>query len=415
MKRILLYILTFLPILLGAQTVKDSIWCRDIKTVLLTKNDAGMDAPILRMGSHERLLLRFDEMGEEPQNYRYVIAHCDAQWRHDEMEPIDFINGFEEGRIESYDYAFNTMQMYVHYHQLIPSQYSTFTASGNYELRVVLDDDPDSILFTRRFMVYEDLVSVSTEVGKPTVASGSFLRDQQVDVTIALRDGVSLMLLPQYTQVVVQQNGRTDMRRTLPFTGYNGNGLTYRWREENVFPGGSCFRFFDISDLHASMYNVQRYDSYGGETFAFLRPEEDRSRKNYIYTQSLNGGMKVNIVDRRHPDIEADYVWVNFSLPMMQPRIDGSFHIVGDLTQWQLNDDSRMEYNTQYRAYTKRLHLKQGYYAYQLVFLPFGASEGQTSVVEGDHYETPNTYTTMVYLRQPSDRGDRLVGMGRIN
>ncbi|MDO4217321.1 MAG: DUF5103 domain-containing protein [Bacteroidales bacterium] len=413
MKYILLSILLLFPFAVNAQAVKDSIWCRDIKTVLLNKTTALLDPPILRMGSNEQMMLRFDEFGDDIQNYRYIISHCDAQWNRDEMEPIDYMNGFEEGTIDNYDIAFNTMQMYVHYYQLIPSHYSTFTASGNYELRVVLDDNPDSTILTRRFMVYEDLVSVSANIGKTTVASGNLRCDQQVDITIAQRDKASLMLQPQYLQVIVQQNGRTDLRRTLPFTGYNSDGLTYHWREANVFHGGNCFRFFDISDLHAQLYNVQRYDSYGGETFAFLRPEEDRSRKNYLYNQSLNGGMRINVVDRRDPNIEADYVWVNFSLPMIQPRIDGHFYIVGDLTQWQLNEDSRMDYNLQYHAYTKRLHLKQGYYAYQIVFLPKGASEGETSTVEGDHYETPNTYTTMVYLRQPGDRGDRLVGIGR--
>ncbi len=395
---------------LCAQVVKDSVWNKDIRTVLLTCNDTKKSLPVLRLGSHDKLLLRFDELGNEPQNYQYRISHCDAQWRPDHLDPIDFISGFEEGSIENYGYAFTTLQMYVHYSQIIPSAHSTFVASGNYELRVVPYDDPDSCVLTCRFMVYEDLVSVESRTGKPTTVYGDFRRDQEVNLSVSLRDGVNMSLQPQYLQVFLQQNGRIDLRRSIPFHGYNGNALLYALDRNNVFPGGNCFRFFDISDAWAQLYNVQRVESYGGETFVFLRPDQDRSRKNFSYTQSLNGGMRVNVVDRDNPDLEADYVWVNFSLPMSQPFLDGSLYLVGDLTQWRFDDGSRMEYNMQYRAYTKRLHLKQGYYSYQYVFVPSGTDEGLTSRIEGDHYEMPNEYLAMVYVHRPVDRYDRLVG-----
>lgn len=396
--------------MLRSQVVIDSVWNKDIHTVLLTRNDAQRNAPVLRLGSHDKLLLRFDELGNEPQNYLYQINHCDAQWHPDQLDAIDFMNGFDEGPIENYGFAFTTLQMYVHYSQIIPSPHSSFVASGNYELRVVLYDDPDSCVLTRRFMVYEDVVNVECRTGKPSSSYGDFQHDQEVNLALWVRDGVGLQLQPQYMKVFLQQNGRRDLRRPIPFHGYNGNKLLYELDRNNVFPGGNCFRYFDISDVWAQMYNVQRVESFGGETFAFLRPDQDRSRKNFSYFQSLNGGMRVNVVDRNNPDLEADYVWVNFSLPMPQPFIDGSLYLVGDLTHWAFDDDSRMEYNMQYRAYTKRLHLKQGYYSYQYVFVPSGSAEGWTSRVEGDHYEMSNDYTAMVYLHRPIDRYDRLVG-----
>ena len=70
-----------------------------------------------------------------------------------------------------------------------------------------------------------------------------------------------------------------------------------------------------------------------------------------------------------------------------------------------------MEWNSKYKAYTKRLLLKQGYYAYQLLFLPAGEKEGLTATLEGDHYAMSNSYTAYVYLRLPGARYDRLVGL----
>ena len=75
----------------------------------------------------------------------------------------------------------------------------------------------------------------------------------------------------QYLHVMAMQNGRVDLLRELPFSGFGGDKLLYRFSEANVFAGGNCFRYFDISNIRTTMYNVQRIEQYGGELFAFLK------------------------------------------------------------------------------------------------------------------------------------------------
>ena len=225
------------------------------------------------------------------------------------------------------------------------------------------------------------------------------------------RRGSFLLQQAEYYTVIARQNRRDDLTRVLPQSSYSGGSILYQWQPENVFPGGNHFRYFDLSNLRATMYHVQRIEMAGNHIFAFLQPDEVRNRKVYTQYSSLNGGMKTNIRDRQNPHIEADYVWVNFSLPIDKPFLDGSVHIVGDLTGWKLDDNSRMEWNATYKAYTKRLLLKQGYYSYQLIFLPAGESTGQTSRIEGDHFEMKNNYTVLVYYHSPGARYDRLVGI----
>jgi hypothetical protein len=165
------------------------------------------------------------------------------------------------------------------------------------------------------------------------------------------------------------------------------------------------------------MYNVQRVEEYGGELFAILQPEEDRSKKHFLSETTLNGGMKVNVQGRQRPAIEAEYVWVNITLPMAQPWLDKSVYVVGQLTDWRLDSASRMDYNPKFKAYVKRILLKQGYYSYQLLVMgtmgrlePMGDISA-TETLEGDHMETPNTYTVFIYHREPSDRADRLLSV----
>lgn len=403
---------------LKAQIVTDSNWSESVKTATLYKNGVELESPVLTLGGQDRLLLRFDVLDAEVGSYRYRIRHCDKDWRMDDMEPYEYVNGFEEGPIDNYANSFTTLTDYVNYYEYIPAQYSQLLISGNYVVMVSPQDYPDSVVLTKRFCVVEGSVKGEVTLQAPYDSRSVFER-REVDVTLGVNPDYRGEMLapsmnPAYFTVVLQQNGRLDNVRQLQFSGYDQNALTYRNRPENLFDCGNSFRYFDVSNIRSSMYNVLKVEEYGGELYAMLRPLEDRSQKSFITEQTLNGGMKVNVWDRQNKQIEADYVYVNFTLPMKYPFLNGSIYVVGDLTQWHFDEQSRMEYNPELHAYTKRLLLKQGYYAYQLLFVPVGEHEGMTATLEGNHYETPNTYTAYVYYRGPNDRYDRLVTLKKI-
>lgn len=403
----------------GQRVETDSAWRAEVKTVTLTREGVELERPVLTMGRGERMLLQFDLLADEAESLHWSVAHCDADWRRDNLEPYEFMNGFEQGEIENYDFSFTTRRPYVHYYQTIPAKFAEFTHSGNYLLAVT--DERGDTLLTRRFWVTEESAKLETQLTKPY--DGMDLRKrQEMDVSVKSLEIIDNSFLtpqlrPEYERVLVQQNGREDNARWLEFTGYDGGALCYRFRPCNIFHGGNTFRYFDCSNLYAPMYNVQRVEEYGGELFAILQPEEDRSKKHFLSETTLNGGMKVNVQGRQRPAIEAEYVWVNITLPMAQPWLDKSVYVVGQLTDWRLDSASRMDYNPKFKAYVKRILLKQGYYAYQLLVMgtmgrlePMGDISA-TETLEGDHMETPNTYTVFIYHREPSDRADRLLSV----
>ena len=410
--------------------VTDSAWRADVKTATLTRSGVELEAPVLTMGAGERMLLQFDILADEAENLRYTIAHCDADWHRDDLEPHEFMNGFESGEIENIDFSFTTLRPFIHYHQTIPAKYTDFTHSGNYVVYVT-NDEGDTLL-SRRFWVSEQSVGVEAEVTKPYDGM-EIMKRQEVDVKIEnsklkIENFSAPQLRPEYERVLVQQNGREDNARWLEFSDHGltpgpsprgeGRQLCYRFRQQNIFHGGNTFRYFDCSNLRAPMYNIVKIEEYGGEVFAMVRPEEDRSKKHFLNEKTLNGGMKVNVWDRQNKALQADYVWVNISLPMAQPMIDKSVYVVGQLTDWKLDSASRMDYVPEYKAYVKRLLLKQGYYSYLLLTKGYGLEVmgygSATERLEGDHWETPNQYTIFVYHREPSDRADRLVAVRRI-
>lgn len=402
-----------------AQIVADSNWSEGVKTVTLYKNGVELEPPVLTLGSRDRLLLRFDILGAETENYRYRIQHCNSHWEVDDLEPYEFMNGFEDGPIENYNSSFTTLTDYVNYYQYIPSQQSQFVASGNYVVIVYPQDEPDRIVLSRRFYVVEGTLKADVTVTTP-YDNASVLERREVDVAVSINtdyrgDAFTPTLNPAYCEVAVQQNGRWDNLRRLPFSGFERSDMMYRNRKENVFDGGNTFRWFDISNIRSTMYNVVKIEQLGGEWYAILKPLEDRSGGNFVMEQVLNGGMKVNVWDRTNKQTEADYIYVNFLLPMQYPFLNGNIYVVGDLTQWCMDERSRMEYNPDLHAYQLRLLLKQGYYAYQLLFVPVHEKEGQTATLEGNHYETANRYSVFVYYRGPNDRYDRLAAYKRVD
>lgn len=396
-----------------AQTVvTDSVYSPNIKTVILGKQGVEMSLPIIQLGSNERLMLRFDELGDNSNYYRYRIDHCTHDWQISDISVSDYMDGFEDGAIDNQQFSFTTIEHYTNYWQTIPNDMSSFAASGNYLLTVYLQSDPDSIVFTRRFKVYEPMTTVEASVGRVQGSVG-LMENQNLSVKVNPLEGNYFINPDTYIFVYAEQNGRKDLTRLLPLESMSGNTLNYRWKKENVFPGGNEFRFFDFSNLQFPMNNIWKIEYFGGENIVFLKPDEDRSRKPYSLDIGLNGQYKIAVANAQNPNIEADYAWVNFSLPQELPFLDGNIYIIGDFTNWQMNDQSRMEWNQSMKAYTARLFLKQGYYAYQLLFLPAGSTVGETSRLEGNHFQTLNDYYIYVYQRNPGDLYDRLIGFGQ--
>lgn len=403
-----------------AQGYADSVWMQGVRSVQLYLAGSPMEPPLLVLGQGGGVVLEFDLLGAEPQALRWRLVHCDRYWRPDSLEANDFMLGFAQGGLDHYDFSFNTRTDYVHYSLALPEQYAEFTHSGNYLVVVYreelgddfpIDRSAQGVVLTRRLQVAEQAVKIVAEVAAPFDGIDRERR-QEVDVLLSSKQ---MMLNEMYLSVMVQQNGLTSSQRELQFSGYQAEALAYRHRKANIFDGGNTFRFFDFSDLRARSYGVQQVQEYGGELFVRLRREENRSRKHYLSEVVLNGGMKINTVDRQNAALESEYAWVCFMLPSEQPFLDGSVHIVGALTDWRLDEASRMDYDPSQKAYTKCLYLKQGYYAYQLLFQGRGlAAQSLTERLEGNHRETSNRYTVSVYHRSPADRADRLIGVGTV-
>jgi hypothetical protein len=222
-------------------------------------------------------------------------------------------------------------------------------------------------------------------------------------------------------KVVVLQNNRWDNALLdLKPMMLRGDELDYKYTDgTNTFEAGNEFRYFDIKSLR---YQSERIRSIENRTSGYhveLLPDKNRATTPYITYGDINGQRLIKTEDANDATIESEYVWVDFFLPYAEPVTGGGIYIMGALTDWQFaapgnsppsaSGHGRMEYNFARQGYQARLYLKQGYYNYLYAYLPDGATKAQTALIEGNRYETKNTYTVLVYHREPGTRYDRLI------
>jgi len=421
MKKILSILILAVPALFGnvchgAGFPNENItYSPGIKTVQLYKQGFELSSPIIQLSSTEKLALDFDDLDVESKAYKYTIRHCESDWKTSvDLRPFEYINGYTEENIRDFQYSINTTVRYVHYYASFPTQDMAPKISGNY-LMIVYTDDPEDPLFTRRFMVVE----VSPVTIQGTVQQGSktdeHLTKQQIDFVIRL-NSFRVMDIRQELKVVVQQDDRWDNVLNNVYPRFiRGDELDYRYDENNVFNGGSPYRNFDIKSL---MYQTERIDKIYYDTVnqVLLLEDKPRTYKNYVYNKDINGRYLIkNEVNATNFNIESDYALVHFFLPFPVQFTDGDFYLMGALSNWRMDENSRLQFNNATRRYEISLYLKQGYYNYVYVILRKGKTIGDESLVEGSHWETPHMYTVFVYYRPGAAQTDQLIAVQNIN
>lgn len=390
----------------------NAVYRENIQTVLLYKAGFELSPPVIQLHSGEKLVLAFDDLDADYKQYRYTFLHCDADWKKSDIQPMEYISGYYDDLIEDYTYSYNTTVPYVNYSVSFPNENIRITKSGNYVLRVFLDSDQDqNVILTRRFMVYEPLVTVEGKIAN-TYDLNLRYTHHQVSFRV-LSENYYMSDTYRNLHVVVMQNGRWDnVIKNIQPRNIVGNEYNYSLIEELAFPAGNEFRYLDMKTLK---YNTDRMQSlqytYDGYQ-VYVMTDLPRNRGNYIYEEDINGRRLIAANDTRDSYSEGDYAWVHFLLPYYPPLAEGNLYVAGGFSDWQYNPENLMIYNKGLRAYEGKVFLKQGYYNYAYVFLPNHSRTGDLTFIEGSYWETGNEYSIFVYYQQQGDFYDRLVGLG---
>jgi len=387
----------------------------NVKSVWFEKEELRITYPVLMLNSDEQLTLHFDITAGEYGALSYRITHCNRDWNNSELFSSDYLEGFDENRITSYEASFNTTVSYTHYYISLPNEDIRFKISGNYVIDIYPEGEPDTPLLTRRFYVHEGVTSTGVTFRRP-MTPGTTESHQQPEITVSTG---SLRINDPYRDITlsVLQNGRPDRAKMNLNPDFVGNGrLEYNsLSDKTLFPGGNEFRFFDIKTVRQKRQNVRAIEFFTGNYHVFLLPSEDREFRQYFSSDDFNGKYWIAMEESDTPDRDADYVYVYFTLPVSAEIRGGSVYVAGAFSDWSCDSRNRMTYNPSKGCYETVLFLKQGWYNYEYVFAADGSDQPSGVKFEGSHYETENDYLILTYFRDPAQRYDRLTGAAVVN
>jgi hypothetical protein len=393
---------------------EDRTYRKSISSVVLSPDEASMLPPIILLNSTEVLHFSFDDLDGDFKSLYYTVIHCNAEWEPSDVSNMDYIDGFPEQQISDYSFSRSTLQHYTHYKTQFPNEQFKLKLSGNYILKVYEDNDQDKLVLSRRFMVYENKVTLTGDVHAPTIVADRNYK-QEVDFTVTYTtDEITNPFKEIYP--VIMQNGRWDnaVKGIQPQFLMNKE-LRYDYEDINVFKGGKEYRWFDTRTLRLNTERVDSIVKDSGQYHVFLLHDERRTFKRYMNNPDINGKFLIRNQDGTDSDIEAEYCWVHFFLPWDLQVAEGNMYVFGAMTDWQCTSKNKMKYNPLRRGYEAVLYLKQGYYNYEYVFLKDKETVADNYVAEGMNQETENDYWVMIYFRPVGARTDQLVAVKRLN
>lgn len=413
-----------------AQEMKyeNAIYDENIRSVKLHLDGLYTSYPIIELDKVGSMVLSFDDINGDSRYLQYSVIHCDRDWNPTpDLDMFEYLDGFEENPINNYAFSYGTFTDYTHYDLRIPNDDVKLKKSGNY-LLIVFDED-DSVVLTRRFMVVETMIKVEPEFVRPADAS-KYRTHHEIDFRIDPLDA-RIVNPDQELTAVVMQNGRFDNAITgLKHRFLLGKYLVYDYQNTIVFPAGKEFRNIDLTSVNYRTENVLEIQNFRDGITVLREKETSRYNQSPFFQIDLNGKFVIRTDDRflnqrqnsgtitatqrfasfgdaGIHNLESEYVDVVFSYLLDQPLLH-DLYLFGEFTDWKIQPQYRLEWNDRLGGYITQLHLKQGYYEY---YYAIEGPDGEAvhDQTEGNWYETTNDYTILVYYRQLGGRYDRLI------
>ncbi len=127
-----------------------------MRTLTVTANGNLMADPVLRLGSNDRIVFSFDEIGDDWRYLRCRLLHCNADWQPSSLVESEYVDGFNYASIEDYAFSRDTYIHYVNYRFELGGGELRPIVSGNYLWQVYDESDPDTVLLQARFRVSEE-------------------------------------------------------------------------------------------------------------------------------------------------------------------------------------------------------------------------------------------------------------------
>ena len=358
---------------------------------------SNQDYPVFNLS--DKIFFSFDDLNTKKSSFYYKINHYDFEWKPSKILKSEYIDGYDDNLIESFDNSYNTLIDYTNYQISIPNKDLKLKISGNYSISI--HSENGDFLFEKKFSVLNKMISTNIKIKKSSDLE-KIDSHQNIDISVRCDNCNKFNGNSSDLKLVVVKNNNLNNFRVIEKPDYFfNNTLIYR---DISFKGGNEFLNFDSSKINST--NVKVYKTELNDFYEiYLRTDIDRTDSFYQYNPDINGSFVIN-KNFNNPEIENDYSLVKFSFK--PDRIDkkNRVFIIGEFNDYKITNKYELKLNN--NIYKGEFKFKQGFYNYKYLSLE---TDGRIKKYSGNFWETQNIYIALLYHKKLTEKYYKLISI----
>lgn len=378
----------------------------ELRTFLLHPAGQAQSLAVAPLGEVGALSLQFDDVSANTQALNYTWVHCNRNWNPSPLLSTEYLEGFLEGQLHQGTLSFNTYLPYSHFSDQLPHANCMPRISGNYYL-LIYEQDPNDYLVKYPVVFYENAAGIQSSIHRTADVSLTKTH-QEIDALVDL-SGFSVQNPFSDVQLSLVQNRNWASLRTLAPRYLRNGSYDFDYNNgENAFPGTNIFRFLDSKNIPVPTLRIPKYELQDLWR-AFILPDKPRGIDPFVNQDDARGAY----VPRKQgasPSTEADYIWLDFWVEDLERSGQRNLFVVGDFNQYRQAEEYQLVYDEKEQAYRGSVLVKQGYLEYHLAEWDAETQRWDLQYTEANHWNCPNDYTAILYLREWGQRYDRVIG-----
>ncbi len=140
--------------------------------------------------------------------------------------------------------------------------------------------------------------------------------------------------------------------------------------------------------------------------------EKPRGIDPFLFQDDSRGGYVIRKQNSNQPETEADYILLDIFLKDIENLGNRKLYVIGDFNQYRMKENYRLFYDSNEKAYRGLIKVKQGYLEYVIAEPSYEFGENMNwdlSWTEGNHWQCPNYYDAIIYMKEWGKRYDRAI------
>ena len=347
-------------------------------------------APIIELNSNQKLILRFEQLSVESNQFRLRVEHFKPDWESSGLSTGFFIDGFHEVTVNSGRVSTNNRTTYRQYSYEFPNPQFDITKSGNYLLHLESTDTGDPFL-SIPFFVTENAGSVTSSIEVLSSADPGIQ---------SIHRPVGRYVLPEFVEQPLfdlsfyfTQNqfwGNQKEATELDFS--SPDHVQIELDRNRSFVGNIEYRRLELSDLSLGNPQVEEFFPAEKPPRVILRDDAEGLNNNPFQRRVSFGQF-----GRPDMDLNAGYADVVFPFDLeTKPDSSAAIHLLGDFNYWTPRPENRLRYDSSADRWKTEAVVKEGIYRYKYVVV----QNGRVNDLFFDDFfaGTSQQYHTFVYM-----------------